>query len=571
MSVSTLLSYAINILQILFFIIPLIYLLLILRANRIASRKVKTKSKTRIPSISFDQIFDQKDVKRRIEEIIKEVEKGRTYGIILFGPPGTGKTSLAKAIANRLKWNYFELRASDVLSKWYGESEILLTSFLDEVELNQPAVLLIDEIDSFTMSRDNDLHEVTHRLINILLNRIQEFHDKNDRILVIGTTNIPQDIDEAFLRPGRFDEILYVPLPDEEGRKEIWKGYIRDEGVDYDLLAKKSQRFSPADIKLLVDEVKTSAEREGRRPTTEDYLKAIESFKPSVQISTLIKFENIAKKYSRRKLIGTPYGVPEITWNDLGDLENVKQIIRDSIELPLKNKEFAEKLGIKPVKGVLLYGPPGTGKTSIAKALANELKAAFIILSGEEIASAGIKAPEVIAEKFNIARDNAPAVIFIDEIDAIAKNRMLNEWRTALTELLSQMDGIRENEDIIVIGATNQPWDLDPAILRPGRFDKIIYVPPPDLTGRISILKVLTRGLEIEDSVISEIAKQTNNFTPADLKLLVEEVKRNLLKEASNTKILRTKVTYADFYYVLKNMKPSVDESTLRMYENFHI
>lgn len=571
MDFSSLLNYAIIALQLLFFIVPIIYFLMILRANKIAAQRIRKRYRNRIPSVTFDQIYDQKDVKRRINEILQEVEKGKTYGIILFGPPGTGKTSLAKAIANKLKWNYFELKASDVLSKWYGESEVLLTTFLDEVEASQPAVLLIDEIDSFTMSRDNDLHEVTHRLINILLNRLQDFHDKNDKILVIGTTNVPQEIDEAFLRPGRFDEVLYVPLPDEEGRKEIWKGYIRDEGVDYELLAKKSQRFSPADIKLIVDEVKSQVEREGRKATTEDYLKAIESFKPSVQISTLIKFENIAKKYSRRKLIGTPYGVPEITWDDLGDLEKVKQIIRDSIELPLKNKEFAEKLGIKPVKGVLLYGPPGTGKTSIAKALANELKAAFIILSGEEIASAGIRAPEVIAEKFNIARDNAPAVIFIDEIDAIAKNRMVNEWRTALTELLSQMDGIRESEDIIVIGATNEPWDLDPAILRPGRFDKIIYVPPPDLNGRISVLKVLTRGLDIDEHTIKEIARNTENFTPADLKLLVEEVKRNLLKEASQTKVLRTKVTYQDFYVVLKNMKPSVNEQTLKMYENFHI
>ncbi|ARM77020.1 AAA family ATPase [Acidianus manzaensis] len=544
---------------------------MVIRANRIASSKIKgNKIKNRIPSISFDQIFDQKNVKNRLNEIIEEVKNGKTYGIILFGPPGTGKTSLSKAIANKLKWNFFELKTSDVLSKWYGESEVLITTFLDEVENNQPAVLLIDEIDSFTMSRDNDLHEVTHRLINILLNRIQDFHDKKDKILIIGTTNIPQGIDEAFLRPGRFDEVLYVPLPDEEGRKEIWKGYLNGKNIDYDLLAKKSARYSPADIKLIVDEVEAYCKEKNKECTDEDYLKALDEYKPSVQISTLIKFENIAKKYSRRKVRSTPFGVPEVTWDSLGDLENVKQIIRDSIELPLKNKEFADKLGIKPVKGILLYGPPGTGKTSVAKALANGLSASFIILSGEEIASAGLKAPEVISEKFNIARDNAPSIIFIDEIDAIAKNRMLNEWRSALTELLSQMDGIRESENIIIVGATNRPWDLDPAILRPGRFDKLIYVPPPDLNGRISILKVLTKGLDIEDEIIYEIARNTENFTPADLKLLTDEVKRNLLKEASQTKILRTRVEYNDFYNVLKNMKPSVDSSLLKMYENFH-
>ncbi|WP_236753487.1 AAA family ATPase [Acidianus sp. HS-5] len=536
---------------------------MMMRANRIANRHKKVIKY--VPNIRLEDLYDLKDVKERLGEIAEEVKKGKTYGIVLFGPPGTGKTSLAKAIANKLGWNFFQLNASDVLSKWYGESEILLTSFLDKVESNQPAVLFIDEIDSFTMNRESDVHEVTHRLINILLNRIQEFHDKGDKILIIGTTNLPQEIDEAFLRPGRFDEVIHVPLPDEESRKEIWMGYIKDPNIDYKLLARRSERFSPADIKLIVDEVKSKIQN----PITEDYLRFIENFKPSVKISTLIKFENLAKKYSREKILEKPFGVPDVTWDNLGDLEKVKEIIRESIELPIKNKEFAEKLGIKPVKGMLLYGPPGTGKTSIAKAMANELKASFIILSGEEIASAQFKAPEVIAEKFNIARDNSPAVIFIDEIDMIAKNRMFNEWRNALTELLTQIDGIRETDDIILVGATNRPWDLDPAILRPGRIDKIIYVPPPDYDGRIKVLNVLVKGLQVDEKVIEKVAKITENYTPADLKLIVDEIRRNLLKEASMTNTLRTEVTMDDFTKVLEKVKPSVTEETLKMYESF--
>jgi ATPases of the AAA+ class len=562
-SVSDALQLAIEILQILFFIVPFLFFLMMIRANRIANKHKKVISY--IPSTRLEDLYDLKDVKKRLEEIAEEVKKGKTYGVILFGPPGTGKTSLSKAIANKLGWNFFQLNASDILSKWYGESEILLTSFLDKVESNQPAVLFIDEIDSFTMSREDDVHEVTHRLINILLNRIQEFHDKGDKILIIGTTNLPQEIDEAFLRPGRFDEIIYVPLPDEEGREEIWKGYIKEPNIDYKLLAKRSERFSPADIKLIVDEVKSKIQN----PTTEDYLKFIENFKPSVKISTLIKFENLAKKYSREKMIDKPFGVPDITWDDLGDLEKVKEIIRESVELPIKNREFAEKLGIKPVKGILLYGPPGTGKTSIAKAMANELKASFIILSGEEIASAQIRAPEVIAEKFNIARDNSPAVIFIDEIDMIAKNRMFNEWRNALTELLTQIDGIRETDDIILVGATNRPWDLDPAILRPGRIDKLVYVPPPDYEGRIKVLKVLTKGLEVDEKTIEEVAKITENYTPADLKLVVDEIRRNLLKEASITNVLRIKVNIDDFKKVLDKVKPSVTKEEIKMYKIF--
>jgi SpoVK/Ycf46/Vps4 family AAA+-type ATPase len=568
MNSSQLLNTAILILQILFFIVPIMFFLMMMRANVYARRKNKVTNY--IPNITWDRIYDRENVKDKLEKIAKEVEKGRTYGVILFGPPGTGKSMMAKALANKLHWNFFELKANDILSKWYGESEYLLYSFLEDVEKNSPSILFIDEIDSFTMNRTDDIHEVTHRLVNILLTKIQDMHDKNEKILIIGATNIPQEIDEAFLRPGRFDEVFYVDLPDEKEREKIWKGYIGIEGIDYSLLAKKSNRFSPADIKLVSEKVISECNEKGRSPTTEDFLAYIENYKPSVSISTITKFENIAKKYSRNKVKIANYGVPNVRWDDLGDLENVKSIIRDSIELPLKNKEFAEKLGIKPVKGILLYGPPGTGKTSVAKALSNEINASFTVISGDEISSAGpLKAPELISEMFAIAKDNSPSIIFIDEIDMIAKARTFNEWRNALTQLLSEMDGIRDIGDVIVIGATNRPWDLDPALLRPGRFDKIIYVPPPDFTGRIKVLKVITRDLEIDYSTIQEVAKLTENFTPADLKLVVEEVKRNLLKEATQTKVLRTRITIEDFKKVLQYMKPSVSLDQLKMYENF--
>ena len=562
--------------QILFFILPLIVFLYYMRMMGVRTRnqqKELAKRMQMIPSITWDQIYDMKDIKQRLEEISSYViNKRKAYGVILFGPPGTGKTSIAKALANKLRWNYFELRAQDVLSKWYGESEYLLNNFFDTVELYSPSVVVIDEIDGFTLKREGDVHEVTHRLINILLMRLQDLHDRNIPAIIIGTTNLPQEIDEALLRPGRFDEVIYVPLPDEEGRKEIWAGYTKGLNVDVELLAKKSNRLSPADIKEIVEEVKIKCEKEGRTPTTQDFIQALENYKPSVPLSTLIKFETLSKKYSRHKLGEKPYGVPDVKWDDLGDLEEVKAIIRESVELPIKNKEIAEKLNIKPVKGLLLYGPPGTGKTSIAKALANELNLAFIVLSGEEISALGpFQAGELIAEKFHIARDNAPAVIFIDEIDMIARARGSNEWRTALTELLNQMDGIRENEEVIVVGATNRPWDLDPAILRPGRFDKIIYVPPPNFEGRIKVLRVLCKGLTVDDKTLENVARITEGYTPADLKLVVEEVKRNLLKEASQTGVVRTQVTFNDFVKVLANIKPSVTPELLKMYEEFKV
>jgi ATPases of the AAA+ class len=555
------------IVTLLFFLFPLIYFIVFSRRMGMTLKpKNRKPNATPYPSVSWDEIYDEKGVKERLEEIAKNVMDRGAYGVILFGPPGTGKSTLARALANKLKWSYFELRPSDVLSKWYGESEYLLESYFDNVESSSPSVLLIDEIDSLTMKREEDIHEVTHRLINIMLMRLQELHDKKVKVLIIGATNIPQEIDEAFLRPGRFDEVIYVPLPDEKGREEIWRGYIKAEGIDYSLLAKMSDRFSPADIKNIAEQVMGKKQN----PTTEDFLSLIESSKPSVQISTIIKFETIAKKYSRAKISIKTYGVPEITWDDLGDLEEVKRVLRESVELPLLKRELAEKLKISPVKGILLYGPPGTGKTSIAKALSNDLKFNFIELSGEEISSSGpFESPKIIAEKFYIAIDNAPSVIFIDEIDMIARSRSVNEWRNALTELLKQMDGLREVKNVIVVGATNRPWDLDKAILRPGRFDKIIYVPPPDREARAKILKVLCKGLEVEERVIEEVASITDFYTPADLKLVIEEVRRKLLKEASSSGVLRTKIDLEDFKDVLGRVKPSIDRETLRSYEEF--
>ncbi|AGJ63751.1 AAA family ATPase [Saccharolobus islandicus] len=554
------------ILTILFFLVPLIFWFYFSRRMMIGNTTISRRPKIYIPNIRWDEVYDLKEVKMRLEEIAKMVQDGRAYGVILFGPPGTGKTTIAKALANKLGWAYFELRPSKILSKWYGESELLLDNFFDQVEMNTPAVVFIDELDSLAMSRQSDLHEVTHRLVNIMLMRLQDLHDKSLRVIIIGATNVPQEIDEAFLRPGRFDEVIYVALPDEKSREEIWRGYIKREDIDYSLLAKRSERFSPADIKNVVDKVLSK----NNSPNTEDFLREIGNYKPSIQLSTIIKFENVARKYERSKLIIKTYGVPNISWNDLGDLEEVKRIIRESIVLPITSKKFAEKLGIYPVKGILLYGPPGTGKTSIAKALANDLRFNFIELSGEEVSSAGpLDAPKIIAEKFYVALDNAPAIIFIDEIDMIARNRMANEWRNALTELLRQMDGLREIHNVIVVGATNRPWDLDPAILRAGRFDKIIYVPPPDKDGREKILQVLIKDLIISKNIISKVAELTENYTPADLKLVVEEVKRNLLKEASISGNLRTEVKLEDFMNVLNRVKTSLDRQTLMMYEKF--
>jgi len=560
----TLLPYLLWIAAFLFMVYMVTRMQVGLGINRKQDRKVYLP-----PSVSWDSVVDMNEVKSRLLEIAEWVKaRKKPYGVILFGPPGTGKTLVAKALANKLGWKFMELRARDVMSKWYGESEFLLESFFDQIPLVAPVVVLIDEIDGFAMSREEGVHEVTHRLINIMLSRLQELHDSNVLAIIIATTNLPQEIDEALLRPGRFDEVIYVGLPSEDARKELWKALAGPE-VDYEALAKASNRLTPADIKAVVEAVKNKVELgERRKPTTEDYMRELESYKPSLSLQTLLKFEDIAKKYSRHKVSEKPYLVKDVKWDDLGDLEEVKREIREAIEMPIKHREIARTLGVKPAKGVLLYGPPGTGKTSLAKALASELNASFIILSHEELSRVGpFEAPKVISEKFALAREYAPSIVFIDEIDSWTRVREANEWRSALTELLVQMDGIRELEDVVVVATTNRPWDLDPALLRPGRFDRLIYVPPPDENGRKAVLKVLMRGLEYDEELIAEVVRKTTNFTPADLKAVVDEVRRSMMKEALEKGQIRIRVTIEDFEKVLQKFKPSVDPSTLAMYE----
>lgn len=265
----------------------------------------------------------------------------------------------------------------------------------------------------------------------------------------------------------------------------------------------------------------------------------------------------------KKELEAKMRNIPSVSWEQIYDMKELKQKLLDISNYVMSRKR---------AYGVILFGPPGTGKTSIAKALANELQASFIVVSGDEISSVGpFKAGELIAEKFHIAKDNSPSIIFIDEIDMIARTRGENEWRGALTELLSEMDGIRENEDVIIIGATNRPWDLDPALLRAGRFDRIIYVPPPDYEGRVKVLKVLTKGLSVDEEILNKVSRMTNNYTPADLKLVVDEIRRNLLKEATSTGNIRTSLNFDDFVRVLAYIKPSVNVELLKMYEQFRV
>ena len=335
-------------------------------------------------------------------------------------------------------------------------------------------------------------------------------------------------------------------------------------------LAEKSQRFTPADIANIAQIVRRKGKREKRTPTEEDYVKAVESFKPSVSFSSLARYEELAKKYSREKMQTKSMYIPDVKWNDVIGLEAVKQDMKEAIETPIKHRDIAEKLGIKPAKGILLYGPPGTGKTMLAKAVANELKTSFILVTGDELSRAGpYNVANEIKEKFNLARDNSPAIVFIDEIDMVARSRASSEWRNALTQMLTEMDGITSQSDIVVIGATNTPWDIDNALTRGGRLEKIIYVPLPGESDRIAIINTYLTGLKADPNDIEELARKTEGYSPADLKLIAEEIKRSLFREAVDTKVPRTEVLQADIMSALGKVSRSTSEDQARMYDDF--
>ena len=525
-----------------------------------------------IPSdVLWDKIYDMKDTKETLLSIASDISDGdRCYGIILFGPPGTGKTSISKALAGKLGWRFYETKFSDYMSFLYGEAERNLEKMFMTLFESTPCVCFFDEIEGIMGLRDRpDVHESTHRLVNIFLTRLQEAHDRNLQILFIGATNLPNDIDESFLRPGRFDEVIYVPLPDLEGRKEIWQG-ILGPGFNYEEIAKRSERYSPADIKAVYDQVVRRARKDNTEISDRTLLAFLNTFKPSVRPSTLTKFDDLSRKYSSKRLDTVVSGVEDVKWEDIGGLESVKEELKSSIEIPLKHKDVAETLKIRPARGILLYGPPGTGKTMIAKAVANELSLRFFQTSGDELSRAGpYGAADLIRDKFNTARDNSPAVMFIDEVDSLARSRISNEWRSALTQLLTEMDGLTSFGEVIVLGATNTPWDLDPAILRSGRFEKCLYVFPPDLEGRKDVLKKLLEGLTYDESLISKIAEETDLTTPSDLKLLVDNVRRQLLSESLSSGNVRSNISMEDISPFLKNMKRSVNPEMLELYKRF--
>ncbi len=544
---------------------------------------------------SLDDVGGYEDVKQELRDaIMMPLQKkdiafayGLTApkGILLFGPPGTGKTMLMRALAKELKYNFIEVRCSQILSQWYGESEKNVAEVFSNARKNAPTVLFFDEIDSIAKKRGTmaeSLDTVGPRVLTTVLQEMDGASKSDKPVIVIGATNLPNELDPAVLRPGRVDKIIYMHLPDPEARKAIIKVSLKKmtlaPDVDLDVLVKKTERFSGADLKNVVDEAKKVTAKEAIAqgkviPTTmAHFMQVLAGIKPSTSLVQLESYEQFRLDFERRTGAAKPKEEEAakesaVRWEDVAGLDDVKQALLEAIELPLLHEADMKEFKVKPSKGLLLFGPPGTGKTLIVKAAANELKASFQVLSAAEVMKKGYsQAVLVIKEAFNRARENAPGIIFVDEIDTFAPARGVGGSAEILGQFLTEMDGVKGQKGVVVIAATNKPSLMDAAIMRPGRFDKIFYIPPPDESGRVAMFKIhlgtFASGIDLK-----ALAAATPGFSGAD----IAEVCQNAKMKALRAKLAGKPeaVSTATIMDILKTRRPSITPGILEEYNRF--
>ena len=549
-----------------------------------------------IPRIAYEDIGGLRPVIQKVREMIElplrhpelfeRLGVEAPKGVLLHGPPGTGKTLLAKAVASETNANFYSIGGPEIMSKFYGESEERLREIFKEAQENAPSIIFIDEIDSIAPKREEVTGEVEKRVVSQLLSVMDGLQSRG-KVVVIGATNRINSIDPALRRPGRFDREIEIGVPDRDGRLEILQIHTRGmpltEDVDLKRLADVTHGFVGADLEALAKE---AAIRALRRILPEINLEA-ENIPVEVLNKIIVRmsdFQEALKEVEPSAMREVLVEVPDIKWEDIGGLEGVKEELREAIEWPLKYPELFAQMNAVPPKGLLLYGPPGTGKTLLAKAAANESEANFISVKGPELLTKFVgESEKAIREVFRKARQASPCIIFFDEIDSVAPIRGSGSGDSNVTErvisqFLTEMDGLEELRNVVIIAATNRPDIVDPALLRPGRFDRMLLVPPPDLEARKQIFRIHTKKTPLADDVKpDELARKTEGYTGADIASICNtavmlSIKEHIGKakdpEDAKKRAKGLKVAKRHYDEAMQKVKP-ISSQELRMYERF--
>jgi transitional endoplasmic reticulum ATPase len=535
-----------------------------------------------IPVVTYEDIGGIKEIVHKVREMIElplrhpelferlGIEPPK--GVLLYGPPGCGKTLLAKAVANESGANFISISGPEIMSKWYGQSEENLRKIFEEAEKNSPSIIFLDEIDAIAPKREDVSGEVERRVVSQLLTMMDGLK-KRGKVIVIAATNRINAIDPALRRAGRFDREIEFPVPSRNGRLEILKIHTRNmplKDVDLNWLADITYGYVGADIWALAKEAAMSALR---RVLPDIKWKESEELPKEVWeklVVTKEDFENALKMVEPSAMREVLVEIPKMKWSDIGGLENVKATLKEMIEWPLQTPEAFDRMGISPPKGILMYGPPGCGKTLLAKAVANESGANFISIKGPELLSKWFgESEQRIRELFRRARQVAPSIIFLDEVDALVPKRGAymgtHATESVVSQLLTEISGLEELKDVVVIAATNRPDMIDPALLRPGRIDRFVLIPPPDEKSRLEILKVHTKGMPLKNVDLKLLAKRSEGFSGADLEAICREAAMNALREDMKSKEVKEK----HFDEALRKAVPSINREVIDYYNKF--
>jgi len=560
-----------------------------------SAKAVQVSKEGGVPSISYEDIGGLGDAVGRVREMIelplrhpelfKRLGVEAPKGVLLHGPPGTGKTLLAKAVANETNANFYTIGGPEIMSKFYGESEEKLRNVFEQAEKNAPSIIFIDEIDSIAPKREEVSGEVERRIVAQLLSLMDGMSSRG-KVVVIGATNRVNAIDPALRRPGRFDREIEIGVPDSNGRLEILQIHTRgmplSKDVNLEKLADISHGFVGADLQSLSKEAGMRALRR--------ILPEIDLSSQNIPVETLRKiivtmqdFTDVSKEMEPSAMREVFVEVPDVKWEDIGGLALIKQELQEAVEWPLKYQGVFAFADAVPPKGILLYGPPGTGKTLIAKAAANESEANFISIKGPELLSKWVGESEKgVREVFRKARQAAPCIIFFDEVDAIAPRRGgsfggdSHVTERLISQLLTELDGLEILTNVVVIAATNRPDIIDPALLRPGRFDRLLYVPPPDRDSRLQIIRIHTKKKPLADDIdIDRLADSTGGYTGADIASLSSAAVMLALREhvskykdpkEADSHLQELKVHMKHFEEAMKKIRP-LSNQELSMYK----